>query len=163
LTLDDLNAMDRDAFVGAIGWVFEHSPWIAERAWPKRPFATLDGLHDALVAEVASADSHQQLQLLQAHPELGTSAALSPASDAEQTGAGLRQWPQFDRQRLQTLTSAYRAKFGFPFLYAVRGATAESILNALEARLASTRDAESAEALRQAARIARFRLEDLIS
>ena len=163
VTIAELNEMDLGHFVHAVGWVFEHSPWVAERAWLKRPFATLDGLHGAMVAEVTSADSDEQLRLLRAHPELGARGAMSPASAAEQAGAGLRDLPRGEVDRLQTLVSAYRAKFEFPFLYAVKGATTQSIVNALEARLTSTRETERIEAIRQACRIARFRLEALIS
>ena len=163
MTIDDLNNMNLAGFVEAVGFVFEGSPWVAERAWSHRPFTTVDALHDAMTAEVASADHEQQVALLRSHPELGTRAKMSALSAVEQAGAGLNALPAPEIDRLLSLGAAYRTKFGFPFLYAVKGATSQSILNALEARLASTREAEHAEAVRQACRIARFRLEDLIS
>jgi 2-oxo-4-hydroxy-4-carboxy-5-ureidoimidazoline decarboxylase len=163
VTLHELNACDRLRFVERVGWVFEHSPWVAERAWIKRPFTSLEQLHDAMAAEVDAASSEEQLSLLRAHPDLGTRAALSAASASEQAGAGLDELTQDEFERLRRLNSAYRDKFGFPFLYAVRGSTKHDILKALEARLRASRERETAEALDQVARIARFRLEELIS
>ena len=163
MTFDELNSKDRSGFVGAIGWVFEGSPWVAERAWDKRPFATLDALHDALSSVVASAELSEQVWLLRAHPELGARASMSGTSSREQTSAGLDALTRGDLERLQSLNAAYREKFGFPFLLAVTGCTAQDVLNAIERRLTSPRDEEHREALRQVYRIARFRLEGMIS
>jgi len=162
MTLSELNEQDRDAFVEAIGSTFEQSPWVAERAWEKRPFATVDALHDAMMAVVATASADEQLTLLRAHPDLGARAEMSDASQREQAGAGLDALTRDELQRLHALNRAYRDKFGFPFLYAVKGSTRHDILNALERRLSSPRDAEHQEALRQVYRIARFRLEDTV-
>jgi 2-oxo-4-hydroxy-4-carboxy-5-ureidoimidazoline decarboxylase len=163
VTLLEVNACDRARFVEKVGWVFEHSPWVAERAWIKKPFASLDDLHRAMAAEVNAASSEEQLSLLHAHPDLGARAALSTASATEQAGAGLDHLTADEFERLRQLNSAYRDKFGFPFLYAVKGSTKHDILKALEARLPASRERELAEALSQVARIARFRLEELIS
>jgi 2-oxo-4-hydroxy-4-carboxy-5-ureidoimidazoline decarboxylase len=163
VTLREVNASDRARFVETVGWVFEHSPWVAERAWIKRPFTSLEQLHSAMVAEVTAASPLEQLSLLRAHPDLGTRGALSAASATEQAGAGLGDLTQDEFERLHRLNSAYRDKFGFPFLYAVKGSTKHDILKALEARLPASREREMAEALDQVARIARFRLEELIS
>jgi 2-oxo-4-hydroxy-4-carboxy-5-ureidoimidazoline decarboxylase len=162
VTLAEVNTCDRSRFVEKVGWVFEHSPWVAERAWTRRPFASLDELHRVMGAEVAAATPDEQLSLLRAHPDLGTKARISNASRTEQTGAGLDQLTAHEFERLRRLTSDYRDKFGFPFLYAVKGSTKHDILKALEARLSASREEERAEALRQVARIARFRLEELI-
>jgi len=162
MTFDELNSKDRSGFVSAIGWVFEGSPWVAERAWDKRPFATLDALHDALSSVVASAELSEQLSLLRAHPELGARASMSDTSSREQTSAGLDALTRDDIERLRSLNSAYLEKFGFPFLLAVTGCTAQDVLNAIERRLTSPRDEEHREALRQVYRIARFRLEGMI-
>lgn len=162
MTLAQLNERDREGFVDAVGWTFESSPWVAERAWAMRPFTTLDALHNAMTSVVASATRDDQLTLLRAHPDLGVRAEMSDASTREQEGAGLGRLPQSDISRLQALNSAYRATFGFPFLYAVKGSTKHDILNALERRLTSPREAEHEEALRQVYRIARYRLEETI-
>lgn len=163
MTLDELNGKDRSGFVSAVGSAFEDSPWVAERAWDKRPFESLDALCDALSSVVASARLDEQLSLLRAHPELGTRARMSQASTQEQAGAGLAALSRDEAERFKTLNSAYREKFGFPFLYAVKGRTAQDILNALDRRLTSARGTEHHEALRQVYRIARFRLEEMIS
>ena len=162
MTLDGLNASDRRTFVAAIGWVFEQSPWVAERAWEQRPFATLDALHEAMIAVVATASASEQLALLRAHPDLGTRAEMSDASHREQAGVGLDALTREELARLRALNMAYREKFGFPFLYAVKGSTRQDILDALERRLSAPRDVEHQEALRQVYRIARFRLEEAI-
>lgn len=162
MTLADLNGADRTRFVDLVGWVFEHSPWVAERAWPERPFLTVDELHTAMTRVVASASREEQLELLRAHPDLGTRARMSDASVGEQAGVGLDRLTPAEFERLHTLNMAYRERFGFPFLYAVKGATKQQILDALDARLSKALDDEFQEALRQVFRIARFRLDDLI-
>jgi xanthine dehydrogenase large subunit len=162
VTLAALNAGDRASFVDAVGWVFEHSPWVAERAWAHRPFATISVLHETMTQVVGDAARHEQLALLRAHPDLGTRATMTDASAGEQAGAGLDHMAPQDLERLRALNAAYRDTFGFPFLLAVKGRTAPQILGALEARLPGTFDEELLEALRQVSRIARFRLEDLV-
>jgi 2-oxo-4-hydroxy-4-carboxy-5-ureidoimidazoline decarboxylase len=163
MTLDEVNGCDRARFVERVGWVFEHSPWIAERAWRKKPFSSIDDLHRALVDEVHAANPEEQVSLLRAHPDLGARAALTAASASEQASAGLDHLTPAEFERLGRLNQGYRDKFGFPFLYAVKGSTKHDILKALEARLPATRERELIEALSQVARIARFRLEELIS
>ena len=162
VTIAELNALDRERFVDAIGWVFEHSPWVAGLAWTRRPFGSVDDVHEAMSAVVAEADRERQAALLRAHPDLGTRARMSDASVGEQTGAGLDRLTPDDYARLQRLNSAYREKFGFPFLFAVKGSTSQQVLAALEERLPREHDEEFAEALRQVYRIARFRLDELI-
>ena len=159
MTLDELNDCDRPRFVEAIGWVFENSPWVAERAWARRPFASVDELHEAMTFEVERAPQQEQLALLRAHPDLGTRARMSATSAAEQSEAGFDRMHPAEFERLQRLNAAYSRKFGFPFLFAVKGSTAEHVLAALEERFPATPDVELEEALRQVARIARFRLE----
>jgi 2-oxo-4-hydroxy-4-carboxy-5-ureidoimidazoline decarboxylase len=161
MTLADLNACDRQSFIDSIGWVFEHSPWVAERAWPARPFMTVEELHRAMIKGVAGATLKEQLALLRAHPDLGARGRLSEASTAEQARAGLDVLTAVELDRLRRLNGAYREKFGFPFLYAVKGSTKHDILKALEMRLGATRDDELNEALGHVYRIARFRLDDL--
>jgi 2-oxo-4-hydroxy-4-carboxy-5-ureidoimidazoline decarboxylase len=163
VSIAELNRMDRDAFVRAIGWVFEDSPWVAREAAERRPFADVDALHAAMVAAVANADAPRQLALLRAHPDLGTRARMTDASRGEQADAGLDRLASDDFATLQRLNTAYREKFGFPFLFAVKGSTSRQILAALEQRLPRATDEEFAEAMQQVYRIARFRLDDLIT
>jgi OHCU decarboxylase len=163
VTLSHVNSLDREAFVDAIGWVFEDSPWIAERAWPGRPFESVDTLHETMAAVMYAASAERQLVLLRAHPDLGAKLKMSAASTGEQAAAGLDRLPPELLTRLATLNTAYREKFGFPFLFAVKGSTAAEMLSALEQRLARDRKAEFEEALQQVARIARFRLDSMLT
>ena len=163
MTLADLNACSREQFVAAVGWVFEHSPWVAERAHPTAPFTSIDALHAAMERVALNAPRGEQLALLRAHPDLGSRAAMSESSTNEQTSVGLDRLNAADFQRLQRLNDLYRRRFGFPFLYAVKGSTVAQILAALEQRSTSDPDEEFAEALGQASRIARFRLEGVLS
>lgn len=163
MTIAELNRMDRAAFVTAVGWVFEHSPWVAERAYDSRPFADLDALYSAMTAQVERASKAECLALLVAHPDLGTRARVSDASTGEQSGAGLDRLTPAEFDELQRLNAAYRARFGFPFLLAVKRSTKYDVLRALQARIEATPGDEYREALRQVYRIARFRLEDLIT
>jgi 2-oxo-4-hydroxy-4-carboxy-5-ureidoimidazoline decarboxylase len=163
MTMGELNTLDREAFVAAVGWVFEHSPWVAERAWPRRPFATLGALHTVMTEAVANATPDEQLALIRAHPDLGARARMTAASAGEQSGAGLDRLTPEQFERLHRLNPAYRGRFGFPFIYAVKGAAPDAILEALEKRLANEPGAERAAALAQIYRIAYFRLEHAIS
>ena len=162
MTIDAANGLDRAAFVEAFGWIFERSPWVAERAWEERPFRDLPTLLGSMVRQVEMASATEQMALLRAHPDLGTKAKLSEASAAEQAGAGLDQLtpPEFDL--FTKLNSGYKEKFGFPFLYAVKGSNKHDILSALARRISARPEEEYAEALRQVYRIAGFRLESCI-
>jgi 2-oxo-4-hydroxy-4-carboxy-5-ureidoimidazoline decarboxylase len=162
MTIAHLNSLERAEFASALGWVFEHSPWVAERAWVMRPFADAHALHRAMVDQVERSLPEEQLALLRAHPDLGTRARVSEASSAEQAGAGLDQLTPAEFERLRALNQAYRDKFGFPFLFAVKGSTKHDILEALERRARSSREEEYLVALDQVYRIARFRLEDTL-
>ncbi len=166
LTLEQLNALDRAAFVQVLGGIYEHSPWVAEAVWPQRPHASVAALHAAMQAAVAAAGSAAQLALIRAHPELAGRAAirgeLTAASSREQRGAGLDQCSAEEYARLTALNAAYRERFGFPFIVAVRGHTRQSIIDAMAQRLQHAPEAEIAEALRQVGRIAGLRLADLL-
>jgi 2-oxo-4-hydroxy-4-carboxy-5-ureidoimidazoline decarboxylase len=163
MTLDQLNALDQAGFVDQLGWTFEHSPWVAKRAWERRPFASLDALHAAMVAEVEHATHEEQLALLCAHPDLGARAKLSAASAGEQAGVGLNRMVPSDSKMLKSMNTAYRQKFGFPFLYAVKGSNPSDILLALVIRMEHDPEEEFHIALFEVFRIGRFRLEAIIS
>lgn len=166
MTLDQLNAMDGESFTRALGAVFEHSPWVAERAWPQRPYASVEALHAAMCEVVRQAGPAAQLALIRAHPQLAGKAAiageLSADSAREQRGAGLDQCSPEEYLRLTELNARYQARFGFPYILAVRGHTRASILADLAARLPNARQVEMGEALRQIERIAGFRLADMM-
>jgi 2-oxo-4-hydroxy-4-carboxy-5-ureidoimidazoline decarboxylase len=162
MTIANVNALDRDAFIAAFGAVFEHSPWVAEQALARRPFADRDALHLAMVAAVRNAGRDVQLALICAHPDLGTRLALSDASTAEQAGAGLDRLDAESFAQFHRLNDAYRARFGFPFIIAVRQHSRAAILAAFERRLRHDAETEIVEALAQIEIITRLRLEALV-
>ena len=169
LTLDRLNAAAPAEFVALLDGVYEHSPWIAERAAAARPFASLAQLKLALVRAVREAGREAQLGLIRAHPELAGKAMVAKTLTAESTGeqgrAGLADCTPEEFATLQRLNGDYNAKFGWPFILAVRGPrgtglTRAQIIAAFERRLANHPDFEFAECLRQIDRIAEIRLAD---
>src|SRR5262249_28448105 len=111
MTLDEINQMDRASFVAALGGIYEHSPWVADRAWPWRPFRTIDALRSSIAGQVAQASTEQQLALIRAHPDLGARAKMSDASAGEQAGAGLDRLTAEEFDRLQRLNSEYKERF----------------------------------------------------
>ena len=163
LSIQAVNQFDRKAFVARFGGVYEHSPWVAEAAWAKRPFADRDALEQAMQAVVSDAGRARQLELIRQHPKLGTRKELTGYSRGEQTGAGILGAAEAERHELASLNQQYEAKFGFPFILAVRGANLSTILDSCRTRLNHDFDAEFAESLRQVFRIAGFRLGDLIT
>lgn len=167
ITLEQLNAMPATEFVDTLAGIFEHSPWVAESVAAHRPFGSIGALHAAMSDAVERAGIGPQLSLVRAHPELAGKAAvrgeLTDESTREQSGAGLDQCTQAEFDKLQTLNAAYRVKFGFPFILAVRGFDRHGIIGNFEARLHHSADDEMRESLKQIYRIARFRLDDLIA
>jgi 2-oxo-4-hydroxy-4-carboxy-5-ureidoimidazoline decarboxylase len=155
MNLDQVNSLSQPQFVAEFGWIFEHSPWVAERAWSQRPFGSVESLHAAMRAVMENAAHEEQLGLLRAHPKLGSRRPMSNASTGEQSRAGLSGFDQWQQEALQQ----YREKFGFPFLYAVKGSTVEDIFIALGIRSKSTPEEEFQQALREVSRIAWFRLQ----
>jgi 2-oxo-4-hydroxy-4-carboxy-5-ureidoimidazoline decarboxylase len=162
MTIAQVNVLDRQGFVEQVGWVFEHSPWVAERSWRLRPFADRPSVHHAMTETMFEASEAEQLALLRAHPDLGARARMSEASVGEQTGVGLDRLTQTEFDELHRLNFEYKQKHGFPFLYAVKGSTKHDILGALVERLPRNHTEEFREALNQVTRIAGFRLESLI-
>jgi 2-oxo-4-hydroxy-4-carboxy-5-ureidoimidazoline decarboxylase len=159
-----LNQLDRAAFRALLGGVFEHSPWVAERAWAERPFADIDALHAVMVRIVREAGAERQLELLCAHPELAYQGSLTTESKAEQRGMGLDTLGAEEADDLADKNRRYRDRFGIPFIIAVRGQRDRgAILAALTRRLAGDIEAERQIALGEVATIAQFRLHDLIS
>jgi 2-oxo-4-hydroxy-4-carboxy-5-ureidoimidazoline decarboxylase len=166
-TLAQVNAMPAPEFRAAFGGVFEHSPWVAERAFAARPFASVDALHAAMVDAVKGAGEAAQLTLLRAHPELAGKEAqagtMTGDSTAEQGTAGLNALSREEMARIAELNRRYREKFGFPFIIAVRRHTKDGIFREFERRLAHDRETELATGLGQVSVITRLRLDGLIS
>ena len=166
-TVDYLNSCSADAFVAAIGFAFEDSPWIAEAAAANRPFTDRNALHAAMVAVVHNAPVAAHVALIRAHPDLAGRVAregrLTAASASEQAGAGLGALSAGEIARFDADNGAYRTKFGFPFVICARENTKASILAALAARCENDRATEIATALAEIAKIARLRIEDAVS
>ncbi len=161
--------MELADFVAAYGSVFEHSPWIAERAFALELGAAHDvaaGLHNALARMFRSASAAERLGVLTAHPDLAGRLAragrLTAESTAEQAGAGLDQLTDAERAAFEAKNAAYVARHGFPFIIAVRDHDKAGILAAMERRTRQSRETEFAEACRQVERIARLRLGDML-
>jgi len=167
LTLEHVNAMTPQAFLAALGGVFEHSPWIAERAFAARPFASVAALHAAMVDAVKRAPLEAQRALLNAHPELAGKEAqaggLTRSSTTEQAGAGLNALNREEMEAMARWNRQYRERFGFPFIIAVRQHSKGSIFSEFQRRLANDCEAELAACLEQVFVIARLRLENLIA
>ena len=158
--------MDKAEFLAHFGDVFEHSPWIAAQAWESGLEARHDtaaGLHRAFSDVINAADHGQQLSLLRAHPQLACGMArdeeLTGASQAEQRGAGLDQCSAGEFAEFRRLNESYMARFGFPFIMAVKGSGRQEILQAFKKRLANQREQELQEAINQVIRIGFFRME----
>lgn len=160
--------MGKDEFVATFGGIYEHSPWIAERAWDKGITSQHDGieaLHALLVAVFSSADHEAQRAVVEAHPDLAGKAALAgeltASSTSEQAGAGLDACTPEELQRFQQLNRTYQARFGFPFIMAVKGKQRSEILAAFEERVHNSPAQEFTRALAEINKIALLRLKAL--
>jgi OHCU decarboxylase len=166
-SLRQLNQIERDVFVATCGRFFEHSPWIAERAWEKRPFASLGDLHGKLCQTVARASADEQLALIRAHPDLvgrlAREGRLTHESTGEQAAAGLTGLSKSEIEAFEKHNAAYGDKFGFPFVICARQNRKDAILAAFPVRLSNSREQEVATALAEIYKIARLRLEDAIA
>jgi 2-oxo-4-hydroxy-4-carboxy-5-ureidoimidazoline decarboxylase len=166
MTLDSVNQLDHAGFVAALGHLFEHSPWVAEETWPRRPFRDAAHLHAELCATMRGAASERQLALIRAHPDLAGRLAqqkqLTTESTREQASAGLDTLSDAELGAFAELNAAYRARFGFPFIICARLNAREAILTAMQTRVANTLEDEFATALGEIEKIARLRLEDVL-
>jgi len=166
LSLTALNDMDRDAFVAAVGPTFENSPWVAQAAWARRPFADAGALHAAMLDVVREAPQERRLAFLCGHPELAGREAqdgtMTAESVGEQRSAGLDALSRDELAEMQYLNRAYRARHGFPFIIAVRRNTRQQIFEALRTRAAASTEAEQRAALDQIGFITRGRIDALL-
>ena len=160
------STLDRDAFVAAFADVYEHSLWVAETVYGAGVDETLDYvevMHTRLSQAMLAADQDTQLALVNAHPDLAGKAAvrgeLTAASTSEQAGAGIHECTPDEFARFTELNDAYKAKFGFPFIMAVKGSNRHQILAAFEERIHNSPEQEFARALAEINKIALFRLQ----
>lgn len=167
VSLNAINACDENEFVALLGGVFEHSPWVAVRAWGTRPFHSVDELHDAMLRAVRAASRDEHLALVRAHPELaGREAAageLTADSSSEQGRLGFTALDAAGFQRVARINQAYRGKFGFPCIVALRlHQNRDSVMDEMDRRLANDAATELANALEQIGHITRGRLDKLL-
>ena len=167
LSIDAVNALDAGAFAARFGDVAERSPWVAEDAFAARPYADREALAGAFAAVVRAASPEAQIALLRAHPDLAGRAAIAgdiaEESRREQVGADLDRLTADEYHRFHDLNTRYRERFGFPFIFAVKGGTKDMILAAFEERIGNDSDTERAAALANVERILRFRIEDRVA
>ena len=161
-TITELNQMNEEAFVEALGAVFEHTPKIAQQAWTQHPFCDVNILHQKMVEVMQGMSQSEQLALIRVHPDLGSKAKMAEASVKEQAGIGLNQLTSEEYDRILLLNQAYKDKFGFPFIIAVKNHTKATLIEAFEHRLQNPVDVEMELALTEIAQIAKFRLLELV-
>ncbi len=165
-TIDSLNSADRAAFTAALGHLFEHSPWVADETWTRRPFRDAANLHAELCATMRGAARERQLALIRAHPDLAGRLALqnqlTAESTREQASAGLDQLTAEELAGFQTLNAAYLERFGFPFIICARLSNKSAMLAAMQARGGNSPEQEIQTALGEIEKIALLRLNDLL-
>jgi 2-oxo-4-hydroxy-4-carboxy-5-ureidoimidazoline decarboxylase len=167
VSLSALNTASSSDFLRLIGPVFEHSPWIAEATWPKRPFGSLKELHARLCDTVRQSTSEEQIALIRAHPDLvghaALAGALTHASASEQASAGLARLTPEEIAAFQSFNEQYRRKFDFPFVFCARLNKKAAVLDAFPKRLNHSREQEVHTALEEIYKIAYLRLADIVS
>jgi 2-oxo-4-hydroxy-4-carboxy-5-ureidoimidazoline decarboxylase len=165
-TLSELNSAGAASFTAALGHLFEHSPWVAEETWARRPFRDAAHLHAELCRTMQAAPPERQLALLRAHPDLAGRLArqnrLTAESTREQASAGLDRLTDAELAEFTRLNDAYRAKFGFPFIICARLNAKAAILAAMQSRLPQSPAQEHAAALAEVGKIAWLRLQDAL-
>jgi 2-oxo-4-hydroxy-4-carboxy-5-ureidoimidazoline decarboxylase len=162
-SITEINQITQSEFVNILGSVFEDTSSIAEQAWHQQPFADVTHLHQTMVNIVEQMPEAAQLDLIRAHPDLGSRVQMAPASVQEQTSVGLDRLSPSEYEQFQKLNTTYQAKFGFPFIMAVTGQTKDAILAAFAERLHNAPIYEQQQALLEIGKIARFRLDALLT
>jgi OHCU decarboxylase len=166
-TIPEINSLSGGDFVRLLGGVFEHSPWIAEMTWVKRPFAGVEQLHGTMCDAVKMSSAEKQLALLRAHPDLVGRLAqenkLTKESVREQASAGLDRLTPDEVAEFQRFNAAYHERFGFPFIICARLNKKEAILAGFSRRLHHSREEEIKTALEEIYKIAELRLRDLMA
>jgi 2-oxo-4-hydroxy-4-carboxy-5-ureidoimidazoline decarboxylase len=164
VALEELSSLGKSDFVARFGGVFEHSPWVAERAWHKRPFASLEDLHRVMLGAVGDASREEKLSLIRAHPELAGGEALTVASTSEQARLGFNRLSKNELEQMNELNRRYREKFGFPCIVALKlHRDRQSVMAEMARRSKNPQDEEIRNALQQIGHIARGRLEKMLN
>ena len=167
IPLPTVNELAERQFIDMLGGIYEHSPWVAEQAFQHRPFDSLNNLQNTMATAVRQANQEKLLQLIRNHPQLaGKEAAqgtLTIDSKNEQQGAGLDQCSAEELETINTLNGEYLEKFSFPFVIAVKGLDRYQIIGAMQHRIHNDRQNEFDTSIEEICKIARIRLEALIS
>lgn len=161
-SIESINSFSRERFEAAFGPVFEKSPWIASRAWERRPFAGFADLLEKLCDVPEAAGPEARLALIRAHPDLAGRLALTPESAREQAGAGLAGLDRATLDRFSDCNARYRERFDFPFILCARLHSVETILASFAERLPNPREVELERAWQEIRKIAALRLRDLV-
>ncbi|WHY55998.1 2-oxo-4-hydroxy-4-carboxy-5-ureidoimidazoline decarboxylase [Peribacillus simplex] len=160
--LNSINELNKAEFIQKLGWVYEHSPWIAERSWDYKPFISLEDLKEKMEIVVQNASLSEQLQLIKSHPDLAARIDMAEASVKEQSAAGLNSLSPDEYEEFHALNNQYKEKFGFPFIFAVRGSDKTLIKAEMKRRTGLDQANELKEAIKQIHLIASHRLSDFI-
>jgi len=162
-SLDTVDRLPASEFIALLGGIYEHSAWVAERAAAGRPYRTIERLAEAMQREVLAASLSEQLALIRAHPELigrlSATDLVTEQSRSEQASAGLNRSTVAEMEEMRALNRAYRERFGFPFIVAVRGLSRDEIVAQIVRRTRRGEVEELAECLTEIGKIARLRLE----
>lgn len=162
-TIDQINDTNLEEFKNIMTGIFEHSPWIPQIAFSKKPFSSLHHLHQCMVEVVKHSSKEEQLTLIKAHPNLGERIAMTSHSTQEQNGAGLQNLTNDEYEQFTNINHEYMKKFGFPFILAVRGKNKHEIYLAMKTRISSNKEVEFEVALTEIYKIALLRLKEIIN
>ncbi|WP_019241893.1 MULTISPECIES: 2-oxo-4-hydroxy-4-carboxy-5-ureidoimidazoline decarboxylase [Bacillus] len=163
ISLGKLNTMNQTAFIESLGWIYELSPWVAERTWYEKPFRSLDHLKKSMSDIVQKASDIDQLLLIRSHPDLAARIDMAEASVKEQSTAGLDKLTHEEYVEFLNLNHSYKEKFGFPFIIAVRNHDKHSIKDAMKKRMLENPEVEKKQAIKQINYIASHRLDQFIN
>lgn len=160
VTIEQVNETTYEQFMALMDGIFEHSPWIAEKAQGNKPFSSLSNLYQEMVNIVENSSFEQKLALIQTHPNLGERVVMTTDSISEQTGAGLQDLTSNETENFILMNQQYMKKFGFPFILAVRGKNKQQIYKAMQERIQHTKNIEFENALNEIYQIAWLRLKE---
>ncbi len=160
---DKFNKLSKSEFISAFGNIFEKTEWIAEKVFDLKPFKNIDDLFSKIINQYENCNKEQILLILNSHPELVVEKKLTKDSSNEQSGANLNECTFDEFEEFKKLNIEYRAKFGFPFIIAVKGKNKNDILNDFKKRIQNDLNSEFDEAKKQVMKIASFRFKDIAS
>lgn len=158
----DVNVMTQEQFIDVFGGIFEHSAWVAEATWEKRPFTSKKELHNAMMEVVRTSSEDHIIRLFRAHPDLATRIRIGEYSTKEQQGVGLDRLSEGEFEQFAKLNQAYTDKFKFPFILAVKGKGKADILKAMQERIHHSLEREATQAMQEIGKITGYRLDELI-